>query len=253
MVTNVFGNCLFCSNFNKVSLNPVNSERSVSSRPARADASVSAAGNPLLSVVTESFSPLVFPDDARLPSDEGRQQWSLPETGQEAVLQREVQCEVRFHECRALSEKELFVQLRDSLQADKLLMLTRFSVDDYISMSTKLFIDEEQRGGFGLNPDGELISVFSLGGQRIGAEIVKISVTLGARAVSCFDIHGKLPALYMKEGFCETGRVPWDQSKAPAGWNYERFGQPDVVILRHGLLRRDREHPAAAYLHERSA
>jgi hypothetical protein len=50
------------------------------------------------------------------------------------------------------------------------------------------------------------------------------------RTGDCFA--GYLPRYYRQFGFEEVGRLPFNRDYAPPDWNYEKYGEPDVVFIR---------------------
>lgn len=137
-----------------------------------------------------------------------------------------------FRVCETPADVDAFIELRNSLRLDHRLMLTPYTAEEYEQERAVLYLDENAGGGFGITDIGELISVFSLPGRRIGQEIILKGIELGATIVSCFDNQGRLPKLYESFGFSEYSRIPWDEAQAPAEWNYQRFGRPDVIYMR---------------------
>jgi hypothetical protein len=76
-----------------------------------------------------------------------------------------------------------------------------------------------------------LASLFSYPGARYGSLLVEAAKLLGAHRLSCFDCEGVLPRFYARHGFKEVERCRWDPQYAPAQWNYDLFGTPDVVEM----------------------
>jgi hypothetical protein len=84
--------------------------------------------------------------------------------------------------------------------------------------------------GYALKPDGDMVGVFNNSGRRgAGEHAVIEAISKGAK--TCDAIGGHLASYYKNFGFEETNRVPWDDKEAPEGWNYEKYGRPDVVFL----------------------
>lgn len=75
----------------------------------------------------------------------------------------------------------------------------------------------DERSGYCVRPDGELVLVFSLERGR-GDFIVEAAIADGASRLDCFD--GYLPSLYARHGFVEVRRE--------ANWT---SGEPDVVFM----------------------
>lgn len=55
--------------------------------------------------------------------------------------------------------KSDFIAARNKLNPDLFAFLTPHTEHDYESKGTTLFLSEDGKAGFGLNPDGELISL----------------------------------------------------------------------------------------------
>lgn len=86
----------------------------------------------------------------------------------------------------------------------------------------------DNRSGFALREDGELVFVFSLVKGR-GDQLVAAAVTWGALYLDCFD--GYLPTLYARHGFEQVKRVPnW----TPGGPDVVYMAQPGYAH-RHGV------------------
>ena len=105
-----------------------------------------------------------------------------------------------------------------------------FSNNCWLSFAkTKLFLSQDFKSGFGVNPDGELISVFALEKSR-GKILVKEAREQGALYLCCMGEH--LLNLYSEFGFSPINILKWDNRFAPKGWNYERFGEPNLYEMR---------------------
>ena len=135
------------------------------------------------------------------------------------------------HELDSRSDRNRFVMLREMLPLRHRLMLTPYSVEDYEREGARLFLVENNTGGFGLMPNGEIVSVFSLPGTGVGRFLIEDAILRGGKRVECFDIGNKLPKLYEQFGFREVDRIAWDHQRAPQNWYFDRYGTPDVVIL----------------------
>jgi len=120
-------------------------------------------------------------------------------------------------------EKELKFKL--SLRA----FLTPYKKENYAEMETKLYLSEDNRCGFGLNPDGGLISVFSLEKEK-GPLLVQEVLSRGAKYLSC--LGEKLQELYREGGFIVTKQEDWNEDHAPEHWDYERFGTPNYYEMK---------------------
>lgn len=83
--------------------------------------------------------------------------------------------------------------------------------------------------GFGVKYDGEIVNVHN-GSQvkGLGLTLVDEAIERGGTSLNHFDVE-PLTRIYSAAGFVETERIKWDDQYAPKGWDYERFGRPDVV------------------------
>ena len=122
-----------------------------------------------------------------------------------------------------------FISVRDMLDPDLFAFLTPHTEEDYKVKGTKLFLSEDKKSGFGVNPDGELISVFALERQR-GKILVAEARKQGATYLSCMGEH--LLVMYREFEFSPTEVLQWDNEFAPKNWNYERFGRPNIYDMK---------------------
>ncbi|MFO0417296.1 MAG: hypothetical protein ACK5Y6_08415 [Pseudomonadota bacterium] len=132
--------------------------------------------------------------------------------------------------CKSLENVELFVRCRNEYPGERKLMLTPHTSTEYIERASSLYLTTDLRGGVAVI-GGELASLFSYPGARYGNMLVEAAKLLGARHLSCFDCGGMLPQYYGRHGFKEVARFKWDPQYAPARWNYDLFGTPDVVEM----------------------
>lgn len=100
---------------------------------------------------------------------------------------------------------------------------------DELDPDAELVVSRDLTAGFAIQPDGELTQVFNHGRPGQGRHAVRAAIQLGANHLNCFD--GFLVRYYRSVGFAEDYRVPFDDSLAPEGWDYEQDGRPDVVFM----------------------
>lgn len=118
-----------------------------------------------------------------------------------------------------------------------------YSEEEYKQM--RLFLAEDGASGIALKPDGDIVSVFSLGYAKHKAaaySMISTMVKLGGRKLDCFDTV--LPKIYGQEGFVEVGRDSWNEEYKPEGWDYDTYksynnGRPDVVYMEYRGLEKD--------------
>lgn len=112
----------------------------------------------------------------------------------------------------------VFTGMQKSPYAD---VLTFYTANGYRKMGTVLYLLPDQKSGFGVNPNGELISVFSyrsVKGQGRGDILITHAIAHGATHL---DVIGEfLRKFYEKHGFREVRREP----------NFTP-GKPDFIVM----------------------
>jgi hypothetical protein len=104
--------------------------------------------------------------------------------------------------------------------------LAEYDVADYRRMAC--FLTADGLSGFAVQRDGTLTNLFSLAKGR-GSWLVEAAIARGADRLDCFD--GYLAALYRAHGFEVVETYTFDPAYAPAGWDVERDGRPDVLVM----------------------
>ena len=106
--------------------------------------------------------------------------------------------------------------------------------DDYTDIN--LYLSEDGESGFGVKPNGDIVSVFSSKKVKGRAHhLLEMAVYEGGgRQLDCFDIY--LTKIYEAHGFKPVAKMKWDDEYIPEGWNKDNFkdynnGEPDVVFM----------------------
>ena len=105
--------------------------------------------------------------------------------------------------------------------------------DDYTDIN--LYLSEDGESGFGIKPNGDIVSVFSSNKVKGRAHhLLEMATVEGGRQLDCFDIY--LTKIYETHGFKPVAKMKWDDEYIPDGWNKENFkdynnGEPDVVFM----------------------
>lgn len=106
--------------------------------------------------------------------------------------------------------------------------------DDYTDIN--LYLSEDGESGFGIKPNGDIVSVFSSKKVKGRAHhLLEMAVYEGGgRQLDCFDIY--LTKIYEMHGFKPVAKMKWNDEYIPEGWNKENFkkynnGEPDVVFM----------------------
>ncbi|MBI4774221.1 MAG: hypothetical protein HY788_08580 [Deltaproteobacteria bacterium] len=130
------------------------------------------------------------------------------------------------------AEPEEFIQQRDRIPDRLRPFVTPYNALEYRDMKTRLYLSESGRSGYGITKDGDLISLFSLPKAKEGPAAVADAVQNGAKKLDCIDSERFLTQFYGRFGFTEYDRLKWDDQYAPEGWDYKRWGRPDIVFMR---------------------
>ena len=105
--------------------------------------------------------------------------------------------------------------------------------DDYTDIN--LYLSEDGESGFGIKPNGDIVSVFSSENVKgRSAHMLEMAISQGGRQLDCFDIY--LTKIYETHGFKPVAKMKWDDEYIPEGWNKDNFkdynnGEPDVVFM----------------------
>ena len=106
--------------------------------------------------------------------------------------------------------------------------------DDYTDIN--LYLSEDGESGFGIKPNGDIVSVFSSKKVKGRAHhLLEMAVYEGGgRQLDCFNIY--LTKIYETHGFKPVAKMKWNDEYIPDGWNKDNFkdynnGEPDVVFM----------------------
>lgn|GEM_PF-3733072 len=84
--------------------------------------------------------------------------------------------------------------------------------------------------GFALTPEKDMVGVINNSGRKgAGEQAVTLAIAKGARTCDC--VAGFLDSYYNSFGFIEKYRAQWDDALAPKGWDYEKYGRPDIIFF----------------------
>lgn len=103
-----------------------------------------------------------------------------------------------------------------------------YSDEEYSQMQT--FMTRDGKSGYAIKNNNELVSVHSSERGR-GDHLVGHAVKMGATRLDAYDIGGKLPSLYGKHGFQETGRYVFDPKYADPSNQVLNTHRPDFVEM----------------------
>lgn len=107
--------------------------------------------------------------------------------------------------------------------------------DDYTDIN--LYLSEDGESGFGIKPNGDIVSVFSSKKVKGRAHhLLEMAVYEGGgRQLDCFDIY--LTKIYEIHGFKPVAKMKWNDEYIPEGWNKDNFkdynnGEPALTAGR---------------------
>ena len=107
----------------------------------------------------------------------------------------------------------------------------RHSKSDYGMM--QLYTTLDNSAGIAITNDGNIVSVFSKGlHKKVLRTLLPVALSKGGKKLDNFNSE-KLSAMYAQYGFIPISKTAFDKNFAPEDWNYEEFGQPDIVFWVH--------------------
>lgn len=87
-------------------------------------------------------------------------------------------------------------------------------------------------GGMGIvTEDGNMIGMFKYDKSAKGTAKAVQEARIKKGGVKLDNFDGYLTRTYQKNGFRVVARVPFNEEFAPEGWNKEKHGTPDVVMM----------------------
>lgn len=110
--------------------------------------------------------------------------------------------------------------------------------DDYTDIN--LYLSEDGESGFGIKPNGDIVSVFS--SKKVkgrSAHMLEMAISQGGRQLDCFDVY--LVEIYEAHGFKPVAKMKWNGEYIPEGWNKDNFkdynnGEPVLTAGRRHVV-----------------
>lgn len=98
----------------------------------------------------------------------------------------------------------------------------------------KNFSLSDGSGNISVTQDGDIISVAKSSNSKIkGASKQLLLTALKNGGKKLDNYNGFLTINYQKAGFEPVARVKFNPEYAPDDWNFERDGQPDIIVMKH--------------------
>lgn len=108
-------------------------------------------------------------------------------------------------------------------------------VSDY--QQNKNFLNEAKDAGFSITKDGNIISVFKSDNsktKKVLDTFIPMAIENGGNHLDCFNFgETGLVYLYEEYGFQPIAKLKFDRNYAPDGWDYNKWGEPDIVFMVH--------------------
>jgi hypothetical protein len=120
-----------------------------------------------------------------------------------------------------------FVESRD--RSGGLYNMTQYSAKHLDKAGIKAYRLGDYDAGFAVHPDGEVVNGYNNSGVPNLGTIGAIDAIANKNGKHGNNFDGHLTTLWGSIGFEEVRRVKWDDKLAPEGWNYKKYGKPEVV------------------------
>lgn len=91
------------------------------------------------------------------------------------------------------------------------------------------YLDAWGATGYAITGEKEIVALFNGKEESLGDQLVFDALKNGGRWLNCFE--GFLASFYHDFGFKSVAYLEWDDEQAPDGWDYERYGRPDVLFM----------------------
>ena len=117
-------------------------------------------------------------------------------------------------------------------------MVDSQSVEHLDETGARTFMREDGLAGVAVEADGNIVGVFKNPSLRVyGAvnDLLLTAIAQGGTHLDCYVTGGKhdLASKYTQMGFVPVAWLAFNREYAPDGWNYEAWGEPDVVMWVH--------------------
>jgi len=104
--------------------------------------------------------------------------------------------------------------------------------DEAFYNSSKNLLSKDGMSGVAITPDGNIASVYNASARRGETDrLMPYALSNGGVKLDNFD--GGLSDIYERYGFEPVSKTKFMEEFAPADWNYERDGKPDIIFWKH--------------------
>jgi hypothetical protein len=74
------------------------------------------------------------------------------------------------------ADSKKFSKINSQVPENLAVFLSEYSADEYDNMGATCYLSEDEKSGYAIKPDGDLISVFSLPGAKQGSAAIKSAI-----------------------------------------------------------------------------
>ena len=113
-------------------------------------------------------------------------------------------------------------------------MVDGHTVEELKESGTKTFLSKDNMAGGAVTPDGNITGVFKNANSHskfAGADIILTALNNGGTKLDCYG--SALLKLYSRLGFEPVAKVKFNPEYAPDGWDFDKFGMPDIYVMKH--------------------
>lgn len=117
-------------------------------------------------------------------------------------------------------------------------MVDSQSVEHLDETRARTFMREDGLAGVAVEADGNIVGVFKhpdFKQRKVVKDLLLTAIAQGGTHLDCYVTGGKhdLASKYTQMGFVPVAWLAFNREYAPDGWNYEAWGEPDVVMWVH--------------------
>lgn len=96
-----------------------------------------------------------------------------------------------------------------------------------IEPGAQCYLSDDLKNGLAIYPDGEICHCFIR--KRFTRAMNQFAIRHGGTYARMFE--GRWVAILLASGYVETHREPFDPAIAPSDWDFQLYGNPDVVTM----------------------
>lgn len=139
----------------------------------------------------------------------------------------------KFFPLKSATPEEFFIAIGEAKRTNEFgAYVEQHSIEEYSQMRF-LFLTLDNKAGIAITNDNNIVSIFNGGKQKgVLKTLLPTALEFGGNKLDNYD-SDKLSSLYELYGFDPISNTEFNKTFAPADWNYERDGMPDIVFWLH--------------------